>query len=128
MTLTVKNVGQQPVSNANAEIAADSTYFEVVTPTQAIGSLSSGSQRVLTFDMRVKDAAYEKSHTFTANVTYDSSYGAFSGTFLAKDDTTVLISSPPSAPIQQPFDILLLALIAVVIGSVALAAVLLRRR
>jgi len=128
LTLTVKNTGQQTIDNASASISTNPTYFETITPTQEIGILTSGSKRVLTFDVRVKDAAYEKSHTFTANVTYDSSYGTFSGTFLAKDDTTVLISSPPSAPTQQPFDILLLALIAVVIGSVALAAVLLRRR
>ncbi|MCK4405201.1 MAG: hypothetical protein KAV43_01670 [Hadesarchaea archaeon] len=129
LTLTVKNLGQQPIDNASASISADPTYFEVITSTQEIGSLSSGSQRVINFDVRVKEAAYGKSHTFTANVTYDSSHGTFSGTFLAKGDRTVSISSPPSAPTQQPFDILLLALIAVLIGSVvALSAALLRRR
>lgn len=128
MTLTVKNIGQQTINNASASISADPTYFEIITPAQEVGNLTSGSRRVLTFDVRVKEAAYDRSHTLTANVTYDSSYGAFSGTFLAKGNATVLVSSPPSAPTQQPFDIILLALIAVVIGSVALAAVLLRRR
>lgn len=129
LTLTVKNNGQQPISNASVSISADPTYFEILTPAQGIGSLTSGSRRVLAFDVRVKEAAYDKSHTFTANVTYDSSYDTFSGTFLAKGDRTVSISSPPSAPAQQPFDILLLALVAVLIGSVvALSAALLRRR
>lgn len=129
LTLTVKNFGQQTIDNASASISADPTYFEILTPAQGVGSITSGSRRVLDFDVRVKEAAYDKSHTFTANVTYGSSYGTFSGTFLAKGDRTVSISSPPSAPTQQPFDILLLALIAVLVGSVvALAAALLRRR
>jgi cytosine/uracil/thiamine/allantoin permease len=79
--------------------------------------------------VRVNEAAYGKSHTFTANVTYNSSYGIFSGTFLAKSDTTISIPSLPSTPTQQLFDILLLVLIAALIGSlVTLAAVLHRRR
>ncbi|TEU13696.1 MAG: hypothetical protein E3I12_02770 [Hadesarchaea archaeon] len=129
LTLIVKNTGQQTIDNASASISADQTYFEILTPAQGVGSLTSGSRMVLDFDVRVKEAAYDKSHTFTANVTYGSSYGTFSGTFLAKGDRTISISSPPSASTQQPFDILLLALIAVLIGSVvALAAALLRRR
>jgi len=129
LTLIVKNTGQQTIDNASASISADQTYFEILTSAQGVGSLTSGSRRVLDFDVRVKEAAYDKSHIFTANVTYGSSYGTFSGTFLAKGDRTISISSPPSASTQQPFDILLLALIAVLIGSVvALAAALLRRR
>ena len=129
LTLTVKNSGQQTIDNSSASISADPTQFEILTSAQELGSLSSGGQRVVNFDVRVKEAAYNKSHTFTANVTYDSSYGTFSGTFLAKGDTSVSISSPPSPPAQQPFDVLLLVLVAVLIGSVvAFAAALLRRR
>ena len=124
----MKNIGQQSIDNASASISVDPTYFETITPVQEVGSLTSVGQKAINFDVRVKEAAYDKSHTLTANVTYDSSYGTFSGTFLAKSDKMVSISSPPSVPTQQPFDIILLALIAVLIGSVVLAAVLLRRR
>ena len=128
LTLIVKNIGQQSIDNVSASISVDPTYFETITPVQEVGSLTSVGQKEINFDVRVKEAAYDKSHTLTANVTYDSSYGTFSGTFLAKSDKMVSISSPPSVPTQQPFDIILLALIAVLIGSVVLAAVLLRRR
>lgn len=129
LTLTVKNSGQQTIDNASASISADSTQFEILTSAQELGSLSSGGQRVVNFDLRVKEAAYDKSHTFTANVTYDSSYETYSGTFLAKGDTTVSISSPPGTPAQQPFDVITLVLVAVLIGAVvAFAAALLRRR
>jgi len=125
LTLTVKNLGQQTIDNSSVSISADPTQFEIITSSQELGSLSSGGQRVVSFDLRVKEAAYDKSHTFTANVTY----GTFSGTFLAKDDRTVSISSPPGTPAQEPFDVLLLVFAAVLIGSVAaLAVALLRRR
>lgn len=129
LTLAVKNTGQQTIDNASASISVDPTYFEILTPAQGVGSLTSGSRRVLSFDVRVKEAAYDKSHTFTANVTYDSSYGTFSGTFLAKGDRIVSIPSPSSPPAQQSLDVLTLVLVAVLIGSVVtLAAALLRRR
>lgn len=129
LTLTLKNSGQQTIDNASASISADPTYFEILTPAQDVGSLTSGSQRVLNFDVQVKEAAYDKSHTLTANVTYDSSYETYSGTFLAKGDATVSISPPPSPPTQQPLDVLTLVLVALLIGLVvAIAAALLRRR
>jgi hypothetical protein len=129
LTLTTTNLGRQSVSNASASISADPTYFEIITPAQEIGVLTSGDQHVLKFYVRVMDAAYGKSHTLTANVIYHSTYGGVSYTFLAKDEAPVSISPLPIAPAQQLFDILLLALVGVLIGSAAaIAAALLQRR
>ena len=127
--LQVKNIGRCPASNVSARLVVDPNYFDEV-PIKNIGDIPpKGGTKEVTFEPRVKEAAYGKSHILTANVTYDSSYGGLSYTLLATGEKPVSILPLPSAPTPQIFDILLLALIAVLIGSVvALAAVLLRRR
>jgi len=118
-SVTVKNIGLQTVTNLKVELSVDTNYFE--TPSaQDINSLSAGTQRILNFDVAVK--ANVENSLLRASVTYDSPYG----TFLAEDQMSVsaAIPSPPGGATNT----LLLALIAVIIGSMmAVVAVLLRR-
>ncbi len=127
-TLQVKNIGRCPASNVKAQLVVDPSYFDEV-PIENIGDIPSGSTGEVTFRPRVKEGAYGESHTLTVNVTYDSSHDTISGTFLAKGEASVSISSLPAPPAEQLFNLLLYVLVAVIVGSiVALAAVLLRRR
>jgi len=92
-------------------------------------SLRTATRSAFLFRPRVKEGAYGESHTLTVNVTYDSSHDTISGTFLAKGEASVSISSLPAPPAEQLFNLLPYALVAVIVGSiVALAAVLLQRR
>ncbi len=126
-TMTIKNMGQSTAENLVAELQADSTYFEVITSSQQKSSLASGGEWTVNFDVRLKEGAYDNIHTFTSQVTHDSSYGDISGTFLAKGDTSVSIPVKPATP-EQVYDILLFVLIGVLVAVVVIAGVTLARR
>jgi len=118
-SVTVKNIGIQTVTNLRVELSADVNYFDV-PPANDISSLAGGAQQTVSFDVGVK--ADVENSPLKASVTYDSSYG----TFLAEDQVSVSVTV--SAPPGEAINILLLALIAAVIGSIiAVVAALLRR-
>ena len=118
-SVIVRNVGLQTVTNLRVELSVDANYFDA-PPAQNLGSLSGDAQQTVNFDVEVK--ANVENSLLKASVTYDSPYG----TFLAEDQMSVsaAIPSPPGGATNT----LLLALIAVIIGSIiAVVAVLLRR-
>ena len=127
LTMTVKNMGRNLARNLVAELDVDPTYFEVITSRHK-DNLTSGEQWVTTFDVRLREGAYDNKHTFTSKVTYESAYGEINGTFLAKGETPVSIPAKPVA-FEQAYNIMLFALIGVVIVLVVVAAavVLMRR-
>ncbi|MDI6643359.1 MAG: transglutaminase-like domain-containing protein [Candidatus Hodarchaeaceae archaeon] len=127
LTMTVKNLGRSLASNITAELEVDPTYFEIITPPQRKASLASGGQWATTFEVQLKEGAYGNRHTLTSKVTYDSSYGDISGTFLAKGKTPISIPAKPAVP-QQVYDIMLFALIGVLVGAIVVAGITLARR
>ena len=98
----------------------DDTLFEVVTQRQEKASLVSQEQWVTSFDVRVKEQAYGAIQTLKANVTFDSSDGGVSGTFLSTTSAQINIPAKPAPPVpSQDFTLY------IIIGAVAAVAVVL---
>ena len=117
-TVTMKNVGQQAVSNIQIALQADGTYFDVPAA-QSISSLAAGNNQTVIFDMGVK--ASTQNSPVQAIVTYDTSYGTFQA-------QTQLLASPNLGAAEGVSSMLLYAAIGAVIGLiVAIAAALLLR-
>ncbi|HID60581.1 MAG TPA: transglutaminase domain-containing protein [Hadesarchaea archaeon] len=127
LTATIKNIGQSSVSNLTAVLEVDPSYFEVVSSPQHRNNLASGEDWQTSFDVQLKENAYDNKHIFTSRVTYDSSYGITGGTFLAVGETLVSIPPKPAMP-QQVHDLMLLALVATLFGAIVALGVVLARR
>ncbi len=131
ITLTVKNMGRSEANDLMAELVLDSEYFEPVTASQQKTSLVSQEQWVTSFDVRVKEVAYGTTQRIDSKVTFNSSDGGVSGTFISTGSTPPLsISDKPSpAPAPSSSDNMILYIgIGAVVALVAVVAVLIKRR
>lgn len=127
LTVTIKNMGRNLASNLKAGLDVDPAYFEVITTSQQKDNLVNGEQWVTGFNVRLKENAYGRKSVLTAKVTYDSSYGTTSGTFLAKGKIAVSIGAKPPLP-RRMFDLILYALIGALVGAIVMLGVAIARR
>lgn len=112
-TVTVKNAGEQAISNVQVALQADSTYFDVPAA-QNIGSLAAGNNQAVTFDVGVE--ASTQGSPVKAIVTYDTAYGTFQA-------ETEVSASPNLGVAGSTSSMLLYALIGAVIGIIVAIAV-----
>ena len=126
LTATIKNLGQNPVSNLTAGLEADPSYFEVMTPPRQKSFLASGDEWQTSFKVQLKENAYCKRHVFTSRVSYESMYSGLSGTFSAEGKASVSIPEKPVQP-SQIFDLMLFALLGVLVAALVTAGVALAR-
>ena len=126
-TMTIKNMGRSTANDLVAELVLDNTYFEVLTTQQEKASLASQEQWVTSFNFRVKDPAYGTTQTLTSNVTFSSSYGGISGTFVSTSQTQISIAAKTIPP-AQTYDYTLYIIIGIVVAVIALFALILARR
>jgi len=127
LTATIKNLGQNSVSNLTAGLEADTSYFEIMTPPRQKSFLASGDEWQTSFEVRLKENAYSSRHVFTSSVSYESSYSGGSGTFLAKGKVSVQTPAKPAEP-SGIYDFTSLILFVVLVFALAAVGVALARR
>jgi hypothetical protein len=76
LALTIRNIGRQSVSNLNASIVIDPTYFEIIPAFHHINNLPVGSQVEENFEVIAKKTVYGE-QVFIPRVVFNSAYGTF---------------------------------------------------
>jgi hypothetical protein len=123
VTLTVKNMGKSPANDLVAQLNLDSTYFEVITGPQKKATLATMEQWVVNFDVKVRSAAYGTTQKLNSEVTFNSSDGSVSGTFLSTGQAQVTIGAkvvPPPTDSTTLYIVIAAAAVAVVVLAVFL--------
>jgi hypothetical protein len=124
VTITTTNKGRQRANNLTAELHLNPDFFEVLSTLKQKSTLAFGDQWTTTFDVLVKENAYGKEHLLVAEVTFSSTYGETTGTFLAREELLKPIAEKPepilpSLPefLLDPITLVLLICLAAVIGT-----------
>ena len=125
-TVTVKNMGQNSVSDISATLDLDSQYFEPVTA-QTKSSLAVGETWNASFNVTLNENAYGMSHDIQSTATYTSSYSGATGQLEAVGTRSVAVAAKPESPVV-PQDLMLYVLVGVAVGAaIAVVAAVARR-